>query len=233
MRAVPLMAFIGAFVLVGACAGERPRTDGKDGGGRPGSGGQTDASRPVSGGASGTAGWSGSGGGVPGSGGRSGSGGAPGGRGATPTGGGTAGTGAVGMTGGAGGRGGAGPGGAPAAGGASGAGGGVSGNPDLCLRTGGTVVRSSCCNTVSDFPDTCLVGACSCAPSGSHEVAVCTCPEFGCFLAGVGCRACTPGLDQTCNDNPLISSTTGKCSAQGTCTCDAGHTLVPATGRCR
>lgn len=230
MRAARHIVFIGAFLLVGGCAGERPHSDARDGAASSGSGGQTGGAPPASGGASGSAGSSGSGGGVSASGGRSNSGGAPGGRGPTPNGGGTAGAGGIAATGG---RGGSASGGSQAAGGASGAGGGAVGNQELCQRTGGTVVRSLCCNTVGDFPDTCLVGACSCAPSGSHEVASCQCPDFGCFRPGVGCRVCTPGLDQTCNDNPLISSTTGTCGPQGTCTCNAGHTLIAATGRCR
>jgi hypothetical protein len=44
--------------------------------------------------------------------------------------------------------------------------------------------------------------------------------------------ACTPGEDQTCNDDPNVSSTYGRCSDTGTCTCMAGSTLNPDTGRC-
>ncbi|HEY3358710.1 MAG TPA: hypothetical protein VGQ83_36015 [Polyangia bacterium] len=48
-----------------------------------------------------------------------------------------------------------------------------------------------------------------------------------------GAAVCQPGMDQTCNDNPLISSTHGKCLADGTCMCLAGSALNPATGRCK
>lgn len=44
--------------------------------------------------------------------------------------------------------------------------------------------------------------------------------------------ACTPGLDQTCNDSPIVSSLMGRCEPDGTCTCYAGTALNPATGRC-
>jgi hypothetical protein len=44
--------------------------------------------------------------------------------------------------------------------------------------------------------------------------------------------ACQPGMDQSCNDNPLISSIHGKCEADGTCTCISGFAKNPDTGRC-
>ena len=57
-----------------------------------------------------------------------------------------------------------------------------------CLGSGGTVVTDLCCAGVSDFPDLCSIGACSCAPSCSHDVMSCSCPGSKCFQAGVGCR---------------------------------------------
>jgi hypothetical protein len=44
--------------------------------------------------------------------------------------------------------------------------------------------------------------------------------------------ACEPGVDQTCNDNPLISSLHGTCQDDGTCLCNSGFTPNPDTGRC-
>lgn len=42
---------------------------------------------------------------------------------------------------------------------------------------------------------------------------------------------CTPGADQTCNDNPLWSSIHGSCTDAGACVCrDAGTN--PDSGRC-
>jgi hypothetical protein len=44
---------------------------------------------------------------------------------------------------------------------------------------------------------------------------------------------CTPGADQTCNDNPAVSALWGHCEATGVCTCNFGTTVSPTTGRCR
>jgi hypothetical protein len=54
--------------------------------------------------------------------------------------------------------------------------------------SGGRVETARCCGSVGDFPDTCLVGACGCAPSASHDVRVCRCPEGRCF-DGASCVA--------------------------------------------
>lgn len=59
----------------------------------------------------------------------------------------------------------------------------------LCVQTGGTESTELCCNSVEDFPDTCLLGACGCAPESSHEVKTCTCPEGQCYDATSGCIA--------------------------------------------
>jgi hypothetical protein len=55
-----------------------------------------------------------------------------------------------------------------------------------CTSSGGTVGTSSCCLSAQDFPNTCGIGACSCAPGSSHTVQVCNCPG-GCF-DGTGCQ---------------------------------------------
>jgi hypothetical protein len=44
--------------------------------------------------------------------------------------------------------------------------------------------------------------------------------------------ACTVGMDQTCNDNPIISSIHGVCQPDGSCTCSGTWAKNPATGRC-
>lgn len=41
-------------------------------------------------------------------------------------------------------------------------------------------------------------------------------------LVGTCLKACTPGLDQTCNGNPSQSSLAGHCNADFTCTCNNG-----------
>ena len=50
-----------------------------------------------------------------------------------------------------------------------------------CLETGGTISTANCCQSSSDFPNTCLIGACGCAPEYSHQVSVCVCPDDMCF----------------------------------------------------
>ena len=43
---------------------------------------------------------------------------------------------------------------------------------------------------------------------------------------------CTPGSDQTCNDDPAISSLWGRCNSDGVCSCGPGF-AVGASGRCQ
>ena len=44
--------------------------------------------------------------------------------------------------------------------------------------------------------------------------------------------ACVPGMDQTCNPSPAISALYGSCLEDGTCSCNAGHSLDPTSGKC-
>jgi uncharacterized protein YceK len=57
----------------------------------------------------------------------------------------------------------------------------ASGKEQACTSSGGTVKTSLCCESVSDFPNTCLIGACGCSPENSHGVKVCECPGSKCF----------------------------------------------------
>ena len=50
-----------------------------------------------------------------------------------------------------------------------------------CIDSGGTASTALCCLSASDYPDTCLVGACGCAPDSSQEVTVCDCGAGRCF----------------------------------------------------
>lgn len=93
--------------------------------------------------------------------------------------GGTAGAGG-GATGGAGGGTGA-TGGAGGSIGGSGGAAGAGGAEAACTKSGGTVSTGQCCQTAVDFPNTCAVGACGCAPASSHQVKVCECPTGTCF----------------------------------------------------
>lgn len=104
-------------------------------------------------------------------------------------------------------------------------------NAALCTATGGTIKTQTCCASTSDFPNSCLVGACGCDPATGHDISVCICPT-GCFVPGEGCFACTPGSDQTCNNDPTLSSLSGKCQSNGRCSCNAGYVSV-ANGRCQ
>jgi len=106
-----------------------------------------------------------------------------------------------------------------------------------CTASGGTATTQSCCSSAAYFRDTCTtaVGACGCSPSTSVTVDVCTCPNGGCFLPGAGCvgpaSTCTVGMDQTCNDSPIISSIHGKCIPGGRCLCTT-FALSATSGKC-
>lgn len=50
-----------------------------------------------------------------------------------------------------------------------------------CLDSGGSVSSGECCTTVPEFPDTCDIGSCGCAPQFSRDVALCDCGDSRCF----------------------------------------------------
>jgi len=50
-----------------------------------------------------------------------------------------------------------------------------------CLDSGGQVATSSCCLSTNDFPNLCLIGACGCDATNSHEVKICDCETDKCF----------------------------------------------------
>jgi hypothetical protein len=54
---------------------------------------------------------------------------------------------------------------------------------------------------------------------------------FALWVPDPAITVCTPGQDQTCNENPALSSIHGHCTDAATCTCSIGG-LNPATGRC-
>jgi hypothetical protein len=70
---------------------------------------------------------------------------------------------------------------------------------------------------------------CSCSTAGV------ACTKVACLDGGGADRGttgvCTPGQDQTCNENPALSSLRGKCQPDGTCVCASGAPN-PSTGRC-
>lgn len=59
--------------------------------------------------------------------------------------------------------------------------GGENGKQKACLDSGGTVGTGTCCQSASDFPNSCLIGACGCAPTSSHQVKTCNCGAGKCF----------------------------------------------------
>jgi eight-cysteine-cluster-containing protein len=54
-----------------------------------------------------------------------------------------------------------------------------------CIDSGGTVTTVNCCKSGSDFPNSCLIGACGCSPENSKPVKFCDCGT-GCWN-GVKC----------------------------------------------
>ena len=56
----------------------------------------------------------------------------------------------------------------------------------VCIDSGGTVTMAVCCKETSDFPNSCLIGPCSCSPENSHEVKICDCGPESCF-DGIEC----------------------------------------------
>jgi len=103
---------------------------------------------------------------------------------------------------------------------------------------GATFLSSDGCNTC-----TCTTGgmiACTqkaCVDSGtpadaSADGATCFDPGGALVLCdGGSAGVCTPGVDQTCNDNVAVSSIIGKCRADGSCDC-GNNAINPMTGRC-
>ena len=49
-----------------------------------------------------------------------------------------------------------------------------------CIDSGGTISTSNCCKLTSDFPNSCLIGACGCSLENSKEVKICDCGS-GCW----------------------------------------------------
>lgn len=73
-----------------------------------------------------------------------------------------------------------------------------------CENSGGTVVQSICCKSVGNFPNTCLIGACSCSSDNSHTIKVCQCPQGECWNG----NACISTNATTTSTTTSISTTT-------------------------
>jgi len=50
-----------------------------------------------------------------------------------------------------------------------------------CVNSGGNVTTASCCMSTSDFPNTCVIGACGCSLNESQQVKTCDCGAGKCF----------------------------------------------------
>jgi hypothetical protein len=72
-----------------------------------------------------------------------------------------------------------------------------------CVASGGTVATMPCtCEGVSDFPDNCVVGVCTCPPDlPSYDVRICVCGGDQCFN-GTECVSLEDStLEQACIDS--------------------------------
>jgi hypothetical protein len=100
-----------------------------------------------------------------------------------------------------------------------------------CVDVGGMVTAGLCCLGVSDFPETCGLGACGCAPAASHEVARCECPEGTCW-DGQSCIARqgpSPTPTTTPGPSPLAQACVEAGGSVTTGLCCAGASDFPET----
>ena len=85
-----------------------------------------------------------------------------------------------------------------------------------CLSSRGTATTRICCSSASDFPNTCVIGACGC--HGGKETVVCNCPEGMCF-DGTNCVSRTADSDNDgvpdLIDNCRAISNPGQVDADG------------------
>jgi hypothetical protein len=93
---------------------------------------------------------------------------------------------------------------------------------DLIAVNGAADLNAELCD---DEPAICPACVCTIPEGASAE-----CVDDRCVVNHP--PICTPGMDQTCNDSPIMSAIAGTCNDDGTCTCNGGYTMVPETGRC-
>ncbi len=72
---------------------------------------------------------------------------------------------------------------------------------NACTASGGSVSTTSCCLSSDDFPNSCNIGACGCAPTSSHDVKTCDCGEGKCFN---GDECITNVIDFDTSSAPVI-----------------------------
>ena len=88
---------------------------------------------------------------------------------------------------------------------------------NMCEGAGGVVETELCCQSVNNYPNTCLIGACGCPPQGSHEVFVCDCGEGRCWN-GEDCVSVEMPQEQTeCTAVMSLSAEgSGECTVKAT-----------------
>jgi hypothetical protein len=102
--------------------------------------------------------------------------------------------------------------------------GGATGTGGAVYQTGGAWVDATGGNYWDTLGGAATGGAWEYGPGGNAWEA--TGGAFG--LA----RVCTPGQDQTCNDNPMMSALAGHCETDQTCSCKSSYVLNPNTYKC-
>ena len=87
-----------------------------------------------------------------------------------------------------------------------------------------------------NFPASDGCNLCTCAKDGLIACTLVACQDAGTLKdAGAIKGACTPGKDQTCNEDPSVSALRGKCQPDGSCVCSGSGTsgaVSPFTGKC-
>ncbi len=76
-----------------------------------------------------------------------------------------------------------------------------------CIASGGSIETQACCAGQSDFPNTCIAGACGCSPTSSKETRVCNCGEGMCF-DGTTCKDVTVECYPVAEDIVVSEGTT-------------------------
>lgn len=91
---------------------------------------------------------------------------------------------------------------------------------DLATPVDGGVIFCS----LPDQPVACVTDA-ECAPFGGR----CDANRKSCVCL---VQSCTPGADQSCNEDPRLAALHGHCTAFGACQCRPMYPKSPTTGKC-
>ena len=123
----------------------------------------------------------------------------------------------------------------------------------LCAEAGGVCVglAPSSCPSGNHWGDGHVypcgpgIGLACCLPDATvcnlaHDPLPCAqesdCTSYGATCKGGSCACvamnCTPGHDETCNDDPAISGLNGHCTSFGSCECITAKPKSQTTGKC-